>query len=201
MQRNSLTEGLYTIAPVEDFRIFAGFLCSPPDAADRDLEDFLANDAYRHFIDRIAVTYALVAAEAPQIPLGFATLANDAIVIDRESPLLEVADYPYTSFPAVKIGRFGIVLPLQRHRLGGLFIAMLKKLMCEGNRTGCRFITVDAWRNKKIGVDVTPFYEKHGFAALPCREKTSHYSRPGAALFVGHVHAAPLKRLGGVPIC
>jgi len=52
---------------------------------------------------------------------------------------------------------------------------MLKKLMCDGNRTGCRFITVDAWRNKKNGVDATPFYEKNGFTLLPCRSKTSHY--------------------------
>lgn len=121
------------------------------------------------------MTYVLTAIGAPQIPLGFATLANDAIVIDRENILPEVADYPYVAFPAVKIGRFGIVLPLQKHGLGGIFLTMLKKLMCESNRTGCRFITVDAWRNKKAGVDVTPFYARHGFSLLPCRAKTSRY--------------------------
>ena len=175
MGRNSLTEGIYTIAPVEDFSVFAGFLCSPPEAKDHDLEDFLATDAYRHFADRIAVTYSLAATEVPQSPLGFATLANDAIVIDRENPLPEVADYPYASFPAVKIGRLGVALPLQKHGMGSFFLSMLKKLMCDGNRTGCRFITVDAWRNKKNGVDATPFYEKNGFTLLPCRPKTSHY--------------------------
>jgi GNAT superfamily N-acetyltransferase len=189
VQRNSLTVDCYTIAPVEDFAVFTGFLCSPPDAEDRDLEEFLATDARQHFVDRIAVTYALTSNEAPHIPLGFATLANDAIVIGRENSLPEVAAYPYASFPAVKIGRFGIVLPLQKQGLGGLFLAMLTTMMREGNRTGCRFITVDAWRNKKAGVNVTPFYKKHGFAILPCREKTSHYipmyfdllphSRPG----------------------
>ena len=175
MQRNSLREGHYTIAPVEDFSIFAGFLCSPPDIEDRDLEDFLANDAYRHSVDRIAVTYTLTYTESPQIPLGFATLANDAIVISRENPLPEVADYPYNSFPAVKIGRFGIALTLHRYGLGGIFLEMIKKLMCVDNRTGCRFITVDAWRNKRARVDVTPFYKKYGFTLLPCREKTSLY--------------------------
>ena len=175
MQRNSLTDGPYTIGPVEDFSVFTGFLCSSLGANDRDLEDFLATDAYQHFVDRIAVTYALTSTEAPQSPLGFATLSNDAIVIDRENPLPEVANYPYTSFPAVKIGRFGVVLPLQRHGLGSLFITMLKKLMYEANRTGCRFITVDAWRNRKDGVDVTPFYGKHGFALLPSHKKTSRY--------------------------
>jgi hypothetical protein len=168
-------EGSYAITPVEDFSIFTGFLCSPPDARDRDLEDFLATDACQHFQDRIAVTYALATVTAPLIPLGFATLANDAIVIDRKNPLPEVADYPYTSFPAVKIGRFGIILFLQKYGLGSLFLTLLKKLMCEGNRTGCRFITVDAWRDKRTGVDVTSFYEKNGFTILPCRKKTSNY--------------------------
>jgi hypothetical protein len=175
VQRNSLTVDEYTISPVEDFDIFTGFSCSPPAAGDRDLEDFLATDAHQHLIDRIAVTYALVAEEAPKTPLGFATLANDAITIDREQPLPEVADYPYASFPAVKIGRFGIVLPLQKHGMGGLFLAMIKKLMREGNRTGCRFITVDAWRDKKTGVDVMPFYAKNGFSLLLGRAKTSRY--------------------------
>ena len=149
MKRNSLIEGSYTITPVEDFNIFTGFFCSPPDTQERDLEDFLATDAYQHFKDRIAVTYALVAITDPQNPLGFATLANDAIVIEKDNPLPEVANYPYTSFPAVKIGRFGIILPLQTGGFGSLFLTMLKKLMCEANRTGCRFITVDAWRDKR----------------------------------------------------
>ena len=70
MQRNSLIEDPYIIAPVEDFSIFTGFLCSPPEAQDRDLEDFLATDAYRHFKDRIAVTYTIATVTVPQIPLG-----------------------------------------------------------------------------------------------------------------------------------
>jgi len=174
VRRNSLTEGSYIISPAEDFNIFAGFSCSPPDAQDRDLEDFLATDAYQHFKDRIAVTYTLATVTLPLIPLGFATLANDAIVIDRENPLPEVANYPYASFPAVKIGRFGIDLFLQGAGFGSFFLTLLKKLMCESNRTGCRFI-VDAWRDKKSGVDSTSFYEKNGFSLLPCRKKTSHY--------------------------
>jgi hypothetical protein len=78
----------YTISPVEDFTIFAGLSCSPPEVKDRDPEEFLATDAERHLVDRIAVTYTLTAQEEPQVPPGFATLANDAIVIDRENPLI-----------------------------------------------------------------------------------------------------------------
>jgi hypothetical protein len=169
VSRNSLTENFYTITPVEDFNIFTGFLCYPPDAQDRDLEDFLATDAYQHFKDRIAVTYILVAVTAPLTPLGFATLTNDAIVVDKENPLPEVANYPYASFPAVKIGRFGISLPLQKEGVGSLFLTMLKKLICEDSRTGCRFITVEGLAALKFGGTKPSgsnfFFRKSGGAA------------------------------------
>jgi hypothetical protein len=178
VQRNSLKTGNFKINPVTDFSIFAGFTCLSPDDTDRDLDNFIRQDARRHYEDGIAVTYALTREDHPKEPLGFATLQNDAIVIDRENLLPEVAEYPYASFPAVKIGRFGIQLEYQRNKtlhLGSLFLFMFKNLLLHENRTGCRFITVDARRDKKNKVDTTAFYEKNGFTLLPCRAKTSRY--------------------------
>ena len=81
MNRNSVTHSGFTIKPVEDFSIFNGFCCLKKSDTDRDLEDFIRNDAERHFKDKIAVTYGLFT-EGSLVPLGFATLQNDAIVID-----------------------------------------------------------------------------------------------------------------------
>jgi hypothetical protein len=176
VQRNSLIYHEYCLNPVEDFSIFSGFNCISPTDTDRDLEAFLCDDAERHFKDRIAVTYSLAKKGFPLVPLGFATLQNDAITISKDAlELPEVLEYHYKAFPAVKIGRFGIILGMQNNGLGSVFLFMLKKLMLEANRTGCRFITVDARRDKKNKVDTTNFYEKNGFALLPCREKTSRY--------------------------
>ncbi len=161
-----------------DFASFTGFTCLSPEDTDRDLDGFILQDAERHHQDRIAVTYALADMSMPDFPLGFATLQNDAIVTEP-GELPEVAGhYPYASYPAVKIGRFGIRLEYQRNatlRLGSLFLFMFKNLLLHENRTGCRFITVDARRDKKNKVDTTIFYERNGFSLLPCRKKTSRY--------------------------
>jgi hypothetical protein len=175
MQRNSLRLSQYSISPVEDFTVFTGFTCLSPDDSDRDLDNFIHQDAQRHYDDKIAVTYILKFELFPDVTLGFATLQNDAIVIDKENPLPGVATYAYSAFPAVKIGRLGIHFELQGLELGTQFLDMIKILMCTANRTGCRYITVDARRDKKNNIDTTKFYSKNGFSTLPCRLKTSHY--------------------------
>jgi GNAT superfamily N-acetyltransferase len=148
----------------------------PPDDIDQDLNDFIQHDAARHFDDRIAVTYTLENAKNADVCLAFATLQNDAIVVENSSDLPGIAgEYPYKTYPAVKIGRLGVSLKYQRNRIGSLFLYMLKELMLDANRTGCRFITVDARRDKRNSVDTRPFYQENGFSELPCRPKTSTY--------------------------
>lgn len=175
MDRNRANDGPFSILPVEDFTIFSGFSCLEPKDTDRDLDDFIRHDAAGHYQDKIAVTYGLFYTGI-QHPLGFATLQNDAIILGEEdSPPEEVKEYPYRSLPAVKIGRLGILYDIQRNALGSLFLALLKQIMCSANRTGCRFVTVDARRDRKNKIDATTFYKKNGFDLLPYREKTSKY--------------------------
>lgn len=174
VQRNVIEYENYLINPVEDFSIFAGFSCLQPNDTDHDLDDFLHKDAERHFKDRIAVTYVLKRKDLPLIPLGFATLQNDAITLDGDgTELPEVRDYHYKAFPAVKIGRLGISIDMQCGGLGSVFLLMLKNLMLDENRTGCRYLTVDARRDKKNKVNTMHFYQKNGFSVLLCRKKTS----------------------------
>jgi hypothetical protein len=175
VHRNSLTYKNYIISPVEDFSILAGFSCINPDDPDQDLNEFVRQDAEQHYLDKIAVTYILKDKRNPNIVLGFATLQNDAIIIDGKEQIPSIASYEYKTFPAIKIGRFGISIAYQRKNFGTLFLFMLKKLMLKANRTGCRFITVDARRIKKQKIDTRPFYRKNGFSDLPSRGKTSTY--------------------------
>lgn len=176
VSRNSLEYEGFRISPVEDFTIFAGFSCLGPDDTDRDFDEFIQCDAEQHFRDKIAVTYVLCPVENKSLPLGFATLQNDAIRLKDDIVLPGVCDnYSYKSFPAVKIGRFGISIDYQGGRLGSLFLYMIKRLLVTENRTGCRFITVDARRDKKKKVDVSAFYRKNHFERLPTEDKTSQY--------------------------
>ncbi|WP_050762199.1 N-acetyltransferase [Desulfarculus baarsii] len=68
----------------------------------------------------------------------------------------------YTSFPAVKIGRLGVASAYAGSGIGTYLLTMTKDLFVTDNRTGCRFITVDAYN--KPGV--IAFYLKNSFAFL-----------------------------------
>ena len=50
MERNALKLGDYVLSPVEDFSVFAGFSCLRKDDTDRDLDDFIRDDAERHYV-------------------------------------------------------------------------------------------------------------------------------------------------------
>ena len=157
MSRNSYSSGRFVLRPVTDFSIFAGFSCCGPDDGDADLDDFIRNDAERHVRDKMAVTYGVFFTDAvlSRCPLAFFTLQNDALKI--ESP-----GYPYKTPPAVKIGRLGVSTEFQSLGIGTDIVTMIKDFMCQDNRTGCRYITVDAYNKPRV----LRFYEKNGFSFL-----------------------------------
>lgn len=163
----------FHLYPVKNFSIFAGFSCLSGSNTDRDLEDFIQNDAWRHDHDRIAFTYALIKHKAAADPLGFVTLQNDAIEVPADEHLPGLEKYNYRVFPAVKIGRLGVQVDNQRKRYGSLMVYLVKRLIYEQTLFGCRFITVDAWRDRHNKIDVRPFYKFNGFEELKFRHKTS----------------------------
>ncbi|MDR1396541.1 MAG: GNAT family N-acetyltransferase [Desulfarculales bacterium] len=162
MDRNVHKYRGFTLSPVKDFSIFSGFSCCRPDDKDKDLDDFIHNDAENHLKNHMATTYILLLDPdlfqiplSPLIPLGFVTLQNDSIKIKSD-------EYLYQSSPAVKIGRFGIENIWQKRGLGSLALTMVKQFMLTDNRTGCRYITLDAYNDG----DVLKFYKKNGFSLL-----------------------------------
>ena len=60
-------------------------------------------------------------------------------------------------YPAVKIGRLAISEEFASQGLGRDIIRLIKFMFTHDNRTGCRFITVDAYQNA-VG-----FYQRCGF--------------------------------------
>ena len=157
MSRNRYSNGRYILNPVTDFTIFDGFSCCGTDDDDRDLDDFIRDDAERHLRDKMAVTYGVFFPEKAlsRRPLAFFTLQNDSLKI--ESP-----GYPYKTPPAVKIGRFGVSAEIQSRGIGTDIITMIKDFMCQDNRAGCRYITLDAYNKPRV----LRFYQKNGFSFL-----------------------------------
>ena len=153
MERNSFECDGFCITPVTDFSIFTGVSSF---AGDEDIDDFILHDAEHHYERKLAVIYSLKTLDHPDI-LAFASLQNDAIKLKKGCD-----DFSYTSFPAVKIGRLGVKSAFQRNGIGSIFINIITKFMGYANRTGCRFITLDAYNCERT----INFYLKNGFSFL-----------------------------------
>ncbi len=66
----------------------------------------------------------------------------------------------YKSDPSVKLGRLAIDKSLKGSGLGSQLLNYIKILFISGNKTGCRFITADAYKH------AAEFYTKNGFVPL-----------------------------------
>jgi len=143
------------------------------DCGDTDLNEFLINDSKRFILNLLAVTYVI---EDTQNTIAFFSLLNDKIsILDAESKAqwrkLVKDRLPYgkryNSYPAMKIGRLGVFELYKSQGWGTDILNYLKDLFVTNNRTGCRFITVDAYR------DSLNFYEKNGFRYLTNSDKNA----------------------------
>lgn len=156
------------------------FCCTESfDCGNEDLNEFFQKDAFAHKQELLAETYFLQPTEATEkdifLPVAFVSFLNDAIVISRKERRGSKIKFwnhlkkhipqkkrLYPSFPAVKIGRLGVLKEYQRQHIGTSLLNMTKDMFLTNNRTGCRFLTVDAANNK----GTISFYKKNGFDFL-----------------------------------
>lgn len=151
-------------------RLTAKSVIKPFDCGNPDLNDFLHKDSINHTQHLLAVTYLL---ETQSETVAFFSLLNDKInqedVKDKTAWNRFRRILPnqkrFISYPAMKIGRLGVSNSHQRNGIGKEVLDYLKILFITNNRTGCRFITVDAY-SKSI-----PFYEKNGFLFLTDKDQ------------------------------
>jgi len=130
-----------------------------------DLNDFLINDAFPHQKELLAVTYLI---NIDSQIAAFYSLSND-IVSEQlfESPTqfkkFRKRKLPerkrYRHLPAVKLGRLGVDQKFSGQGIGSRIIDILKHSFTVNNKTGCRFITIDAYNNH----ETLNFYLKNDF--------------------------------------
>ncbi len=138
---------------VDDFSIFKSFSCG-----DKDLNDCIRNDAKVHKKELLAETYMLRLQNVNQ-PIAFCSLCNDLIQFSQKAKKTIIPEKKqYRYHPAVKIARIGVIKDLQSQKFGSHLIDLIKHLFVVDNRTGCRFITVDAYNKEKV----LSFYQKMG---------------------------------------
>lgn len=98
------------------------------------------------------------------VSVALISYCNDAIIFpdeERKKFLPEKKSH-YKSLPAVKIAMLGVDVNYQGLKAGSLLIYLTKTFFLKNNRTGCRFITVDAYNTDEI----VGFYTKNGFNFL-----------------------------------
>jgi len=159
-QRNNFEDDNCRLRPVDDFASFTGFSC-----ACRDLDDYIQNDAERHDREMISRTYAFHLKDQGSLSpvVAFVSLANDAIrLANRKKERLFPDGLRYKAYPAVKVCRLGTRAAYQRQGIGSYVLWTLRFLFLSDNRTGCRFMTVDAYNDPPT----LNFYQKNDFALL-----------------------------------
>jgi predicted GNAT family N-acyltransferase len=151
-------------------RLSSDCIFKPFDCGDSDLNDFLLNDAKQSMALLQSVTYIL---ETPNKTVGFFSLLNDKISseeFDSKSQWKKFFNLKRpmkkNGYPAMKIGRLATSNQYQNQGIGQAMLDYLKILFVTNNRTGCKFITVDAYAKSLA------FYQKNGFKFLtPSDEK------------------------------
>lgn len=143
------------------------------DCGDNDLNEFLRDNALNFTEQRIANTFVLE--DCGKIAAYFCLL-NDK-VSQQESSNSQwkklKRGFPdgkqFSSYPAIKIGRFAVSLEYRGQNLGTDLMAMLKGMLNSNpNYSAFRYLTVDAYLSA-IG-----FYEKNSFKILSPQTESRH---------------------------
>jgi len=151
--------------------------CMPFSCQDPDLDDFFLKDAFLYDEELIGKTYAWVSAGDTRQILGLITLANDSVKAQNIAPAAKNRLQRGVNnakrginFPAVLIGRLGVsaVCREKEMHVGSQILDYIKDwFRSSDNKTGCRFLVVDAYNNERT----LHFYERNGFKTLYKTEK------------------------------
>ncbi|MBQ8888571.1 MAG: GNAT family N-acetyltransferase [Bacteroidaceae bacterium] len=153
------------------------------DCGDADLNDFIITEAPLYRKALLAVTYVMRHKETDQI-IGYFSLANDRVSVTDFKDKTEfnrfrrcrfVNEKRLKSYPAVKLCRLGVKQSMHGKKIGRFLLNFIKSYFLDDNKTGCRFLTVDAYPN------AVPFYEKNDF--LPLRNDDEPLDIPTQLLF------------------
>lgn len=146
------------------------------DCGHDELNEFFREDAWGYKEELLATIFSLRSIEVTSgklsPPVAFVSFNNDSIHLYEKQ---RIRIFPpkkaarHKSFPAVKIGRLAVEKSLQRQNIGTHLLNIIKQLFLTNNRTGCRFITVDALNEDLI----LRFYEKNYFQYLHNKDKKS----------------------------
>ena len=146
-------------------------LCKPFSCNEPDLDEFFAKDCLINQSKLLGKTYLFCLRNQPDTIVTAFSLSNDSIRLtnritdEYKEQFLEDTDLRDKSlkrFPAVLIGRLGTSKDFSGRGYGSAIMDFIKVLFRTNNRTGCRFLIVDALNRP----ETLHYYEKNGFRYL-----------------------------------
>lgn len=152
----------WRVRQLADDEVIEGFSCG-----DSDLDDYILNESKLYQAELIAANYLLE--DEQRRLIAFFTLVNDRVCINdfdtytafnRFRNKRFVQSKRFRGYPALKVGRLGVTKDFIRSGIGSILLDFIKTYFIKNRRTGCRFLTVDAYQ------DAVPFYDKNGFVKL-----------------------------------
>ncbi len=133
------------------------------DCGDADLNDFILKESAFYRQALLAVSYIVESKQDSSVISAYFSLANDRVSLTDFANKTEfnrfrkhrfVNEKRLKSYPAVKICRLGVSSSMKGMHLGSFLLNFIKSYFVVNNKTGCRFLTVDAY------ADAIPFYLK-----------------------------------------
>lgn len=139
-----------------------------------DLNEFLKEDAIPHMDELIGVTYVFTPASDPKEIVCFFTVSNDLLQLkeagsSKKSKIKKAMPRAKhrPDYPSVKIGRLGVNKQYHGSGISHQLMDFIKGWFRFRNKTGCRFVIVDAYNENKV----LRYYEKNDFDYLLSEEK------------------------------
>lgn len=171
-ERNRFFFREWTLKPICPSTPLKGYDCG-----NKDLNEFFKVDAVKNEKELLGKTYLLtrdgyeITKKDP--PIALICFCNGSIHITTipDFEKKEGVNY-YEYLPTTKIARLGVHIDFHGEHIGRLILTMTKFIFLTQNRTGCRILTVDAYKDD----GVVTFYEKNGFKRIPesRKEKNAH---------------------------
>lgn len=143
----------------------------PFSCGDSDLDEFFRKDALNYTVEKLSTSYILEDANGL---LAYFSIANDRISIDDFTDNTAYNKFRrrfvntkrLKGYPAVKLCRLGVSVQNKGTGVGTDIINFLKGTFYKSQRSACRFLIVDAYRQS------ADFYIKNGFT--PFNEVDTH---------------------------
>ncbi len=168
--RNYFVNGQWTLEKVTE-----AFDLSRIDCGDPDLNDYFQNDSEKYRKQLLTQTYVFHETGNPTL-MATVDFCNDALPRENmttgQKRNIPFEKRGFTTFPAVKITRLGVRLEFHKCGIGSNLLTTIKRFFLDDNRTGCRFITVDTYR------DAVGFYEKNEFKRMKSDQNPGAHTIP-----------------------